>query len=342
MMSSRAIVNKHGEAQKPPSNREPDRRRKSREGQPPSRHDMVWIKGGGFAIGSDRHYPEERPAQQTNVKAFWIDRHPVTNFEFSRFIEQTGYVTSAERAPNPKDYPGAKLELLVAASVVFQKPAGPVGLENHYNWWTYVPGANWRHPFGPHTGLTGKSLHPVVHVAFEDAHAYAKWAGKDLPTEAEWEFAARGGLDGAEFSWGDEFMPDGQIMANTWHGQFPWQNLGCKGYEGTSPVGVFPSNGYGLVDMIGNVWEWTTDWFSSHHRIEQSCCGTATSSEEMRRRSIDPSVPDSPIPRKVMKGGSHLCAPNYCMRYRPAARMAQAIDTATCHLGFRCVVRDAG
>ncbi len=314
-----------------------ERRRRSREGQLPSRPDMVWIEGDDFCMGSDKHYPEEAPTHRVSVESFWIDRTPVTNLDFGCFVADTGHVTFAERAPDPALYPGAKPELLVPASVVFRKPDGRVSLSNHFNWWSYVPGANWRHPSGPRSGLNGKARHPVVHIAFEDAEAYAKWIGKELPTEAEWEFAARGGLDGAEFAWGHEFLPEGFVMANTWHGEFPWQNLQCGRYEGTSPVGNFPSNGYGLQDMIGNVWEWTTDWYGPNHKPTSSCCEGALTARE---RSFDPATPNLEIPRKVMKGGSYLCAPNYCERYRPAARMAQPIDTATCHLGFRCVQRE--
>jgi formylglycine-generating enzyme required for sulfatase activity len=263
----------------------------------------------------------------------------VTNAQFQHFVKATGYVTLAERVPNPADYPGAKPELLVAASVVFQKPRHRVDLGNHYNWWTYVPGANWRHPEGPASSLKGRAQHPVVHVAYEDAEAYARWVGKDLPTEAEWEFAARGGLDGAEFVWGDEFTPGGKPRANTWQGEFPWQNLQTDGFEGTAPVGSFPPNGYGLYDMAGNVWEWTTDWYQEHSQISHSCCGSMNPKGGEREQSYDPCVPEIQIPRKVMKGGSFLCAPNYCRRYRPAARMAQPVDTSTCHLGFRCIVR---
>jgi sulfatase modifying factor 1 len=223
--------------------------------------------------------------------------------------------------------------------VVFQKPRQRVDLRNHYNWWGYVPGANWRHPEGPVSSLKGRAQHPVVHVAYEDAEAYAKWAGKELPTEAEWEFAARGGLDAAEFTWGNEFTPSGKLMANTWQGEFPWQNLLTDGYEGTAPVGSFPPNGYGLYDMAGNVWEWTTDWYQDHNQIPHSCCASFNPKGGDRERSYDPCVPEIKIPRKVMKGGSFLCAPNYCRRYRPAARMSQPVDTATCHLGFRCIVR---
>jgi formylglycine-generating enzyme len=302
---------------------------------------MVRMESGTFLMGSDSHYPEEGPAHRVTVDGFWMDRHPVTNADFAAFVEDTGYVTSAERAPNAEDYPGARPELLTPASVVFEKPAGPVDLDNHYTWWNYVPGADWRHPLGPHSSLSGRAHHPVVHIAFEDAEAYAEWAGKSLPTEAEWEFAARGGLDGAEFAWGAELKPDGQLMANTWQGEFPWQNLGCDGHLGTSPVGSFPPNGYGLHDMIGNVWEWTTDWYEAHHKPTSSTCcsGAQNPRGGSRDKSYDKRMPGVRIPRRVMKGGSYLCAPNYCRRYRPAARMAQPIDTSTCHLGFRCIVR---
>jgi formylglycine-generating enzyme required for sulfatase activity len=300
---------------------------------------MVWIPGGTFRMGSDRHYPEEAPAHKVKVGGFWMSRHTVTNAEFSRFVDETGYVTLAERPANPADYPDAKPELLVPSSVVFQKTSGPVDLRSPYNWWTYVAGADWRHPRGPDSSIDGLADHPVVHVAFEDAEAFAKWAGQSLPTEAEWEFAARGGLDGSEFSWGGEYMPGGQPMANTWQGEFPWQNLLQDGYEWTAPVGSFPPNGYGLLDMAGNVWEWTTDWYQDHSRIEHACCTIDNPRGGERDLSYDPRMPAIKIPRKVMKGGSYLCAPNYCRRYRPAARMAQAVDTSTCHLGFRCIVR---
>jgi formylglycine-generating enzyme required for sulfatase activity len=248
-------------------------------------------------------------------------------------------VTLAERVPNAADYPGAKPELLVAASSVFVKPRHRVDLGNAYNWWTWVPGADWRHPQGPGSSLSGLAKHPVVHVAFEDVEAYATWAQKALPTEAEFEYAARGGTDGTEFAWGDDFAPGGKQMANTWQGDFPHQNLKTDGFEGTSPVGSFPANGYGLSDMIGNVWEWTTDLYESGHSVENGCCGGVNPSGGNRERSYDPAMPESRIPRRVIKGGSHLCAPNYCRRYRPPARMAQAVDTSTSHLGFRCVIR---
>jgi formylglycine-generating enzyme required for sulfatase activity len=301
--------------------------------------DMVWIPGGTFLMGSDHHYPEEAPAHTVTVDGFWMDIYTVTNIQFQRFVQATEYVTVSERTPKAEDYPGAKPGLLVPASVVFQKSRQPVDLKNHYNWWTYVPGANWRHPEGPASSLKGRGHHPVVHVAFEDAEAYAKWAGKELPTEAEWEFAARGGLDGAEFVWGDELTPGGKWMANTWQGEFPWQNLKLDKFEGTAPVSAFAPNGYGLYNMAGNVWEWTTDWYQEHSQIPNSCCGNINPRGGERGLSYDPCMPEIKIPRKVMKGGSHLCAPNYCRRYRPAARMAQPVDTSTCHLGFRCIGR---
>ena len=308
-------------------------------GPAPAPDGMVWIPGGTFRMGSDRHYAEEAPAHRVAVDGFWMDRTTVTNREFRRFVEATHHLTSAERPADPADYPGAKPELLVPSSVMFRRTAGPVDLHNPYNWWTYVPGADWRHPQGPGSSLDGLWDHPVVHLAFEDATAYARWAGKELPSEAEWEFAARGGLDGAEFVWGDELAPGGRQMANYWQGEFPWQNLLEDGHEGTAPVGCFPPNGYGLHEMAGNVWEWTTDWYQEHARIERACCTIRNPRGAEAEASLDPRTPTVRIPRKVMKGGSFLCAPNYCRRYRPAARMPQPVDTSTCHLGFRCIVR---
>jgi formylglycine-generating enzyme required for sulfatase activity len=290
-------------------------------------------------MGSNDHYPEEAPAHRVSVDGFWIDRYAVTNADFQRFVDASGYVTLAERSANPDDYPGAKPELLVPSSVMFAKPPHRVDLRDHYNWWVYTAGADWRHPRGPLSSLDGLSDHPVVHVAYEDAQAYAEWAGKELPTEAEWEFAARGGLDGAEFAWGDEFTPGAKHLANTWQGEFPWQNLLDDGFEWTAPVGSFPANGHGLFDMAGNVWEWTTDWYQDHRKIGKPCCTLDNPRGGDAASSTDPRRPAITIPRKVMKGGSYLCAPNYCRRYRPAARMPQEIDTSTCHLGFRCLVR---
>jgi len=304
---------------------------------------MTWIAGGTFQMGSAAFYPEERPVHAVTVGGFWIDQCAVTHEEFARFVEATGYVTLAERPPSAEDFPGAPPENLVPGSMVFQRRGGPVDLRNYANWWAWVPGASWRHPSGPHGSLENLRLHPVVHVAYEDAEAYARWAGKDLPTEAEWEFAARGGLDGAIFTWGDEEFPDGRPMTNSWQGEFPWQNLLADGYEGTSPVGAYPPNGYGLFDMIGNVWEWTTDWYHPKHPADtiKTCCIPRNPLGPRAEDSFDPSQPLIRIPRKVLKGGSHLCAPNYCRRYRPAARFPEPVDTSTCHVGFRCVVRSS-
>jgi sulfatase modifying factor 1 len=303
--------------------------------------DMLFIPGGTFRMGSDEHYPEERPCHRVRVGAFWIDRTPVTNRDFRTFVEATGHVTVAERPPDPADYPGAKPEMLHPGSLVFNKPPQPVDLRDFHNWWKFKLGADWRHPRGPSSTIRGRDNHPVVHVAYEDASAYAKWAGKDLPSEAEWEFAARGGLDGAAYAWGDELTPGGCYMANTWQGDFPWHNVKADGFEGTSPVDSFPPNGYGVVDMIGNVWEWTSDWFAPLHAADpmKACCVPLNPRGASEDDSYDRCSASIRIPRKVLKGGSHLCAPNYCRRYRPAARYPQPIDTSTCHVGFRCIVR---
>ena len=305
---------------------------------------MAWIPGGAFRMGSEDFYPEERPVHEVSVDGFWMDCREVTNEQFARFVDETGYKTLAERPPNPADFPGAPPENLVPGSLLFHKTSGPVDLRNYVNWWTWMPGTSWRHPRGPNSSLEDLAQHPVVHVAYEDAEAYAHWAGKDLPTESEWEFAARGGLEGKKYTWGDEDSTDGQRMANSWQGEFPWQNLLMDGYEGTSPVASFPPNGYGLYDMAGNVWEWTCDWFVPRHADEvvAPCCGPAVNPRIVSpAKSYDPAQPQFRIPRKVVKGGSHLCAPNYCLRYRPAARQPQMIDTSMSHLGFRCIVRKA-
>ncbi|MEW6641829.1 MAG: formylglycine-generating enzyme family protein [Pseudomonadota bacterium] len=302
---------------------------------------MVAIPGGTFRMGSDRHYPEEAPVHSVTIDPFWMDRTPVTNREFHQFVNATGYVTSAEMAPDPGDYPGALPDMLRAGSLVFMPPDHPVDLTNIANWWLFQFGADWRRPYGEGSSIRGLDDHPVVHIAYRDAEAYAAWAGKELPTEAEWEFAARGGIDAAEFAWGDEFTPGGRHMANTWQGQFPWQNLAEDGFERSSPVMVFPPNGFGLCDMIGNVWEWTRDWYSPRHEANspKRCCVPRNPLGGAEEGSHDPHPPDIKIPRKVIKGGSHLCAPNYCRRYRPAARHAQAVDTSTSHVGFRCIIR---
>lgn len=302
---------------------------------------MVWIPGGTFRMGSDQHYVEERPVHRVTVDGFWMDRYPVTNARFSSFVESTSHVTFAEVPPNPADYPGALPDMLYAGSLVFIKPDGPVDRRHIGNWWHFLKGANWRQPQGPGSSLESRASHPVVHVAFADAEALARWEGKQLPTEAEWEFAARGGLDGAAYAWGEEFIPGGTHMANTWQGEFPWESLNEDGHEGTSPAGTFPPNGYGLYDMIGNTWEWTTDWYTTAHPGDEpkACCVPRNPRGGPETASYDPNLPDIRIPRKVIKGGSHLCAPNYCRRYRPAARFPEPVDTSASHLGFRCIVR---
>jgi formylglycine-generating enzyme required for sulfatase activity len=303
---------------------------------------MIWVPGGTFRMGSNNHYPEEAPVHRVTVDGFWMDRTPVTNAQFEQFVTATGHVTFAEIPPNPKDYPGALPHMLYAGSLVFAPPQHPVDLRDWSQWWDFRKGADWRHPYGPGSNIRGLENHPVVHIAYCDAEAYAKWAGKELPTEAEWEFAARGSLDGAEFAWGDEFVPGGRYMANTWQGAFPWQNRATDGFERTSPVAAFPPNGYGLHDMIGNVWEWTADWWSDKHEADapKACCIPENPRGGRKEQSYDSCQPRIRIPRKVLKGGSHLCAPNYCRRYRPAARHAEPIDTSMSHIGFRCTVRE--
>jgi formylglycine-generating enzyme required for sulfatase activity len=291
---------------------------------------MIWIPGRTFLMGSNAFYREERPVRPETVQGFWIDRYPVTNADFRRFVDATGYVTFCERPPDRSMYPDADPALLVPGSAVFQKTPGPVSLRDSRAWWEYVPGADWRHPEGPESSIDGRDDHPVVHIAYEDACVYAAWASKALPTEPEWEFAARGGLDGATYAWGEEFAPNGKLMANTWQGRFPWENLQTDGYERTCPVDAFPPNGYGVHDMIGNVWEWTASVFAKPgtEPIKSSCCSA--------------SEPEANAVRRVVKGGSHLCAPNYCLRYRPSARQGETTDTSTSHIGFRCVVRSPG
>ena len=300
--------------------------------------DMVWIPGGTFLMGSDEFYEEERPVREATVGPFWIDQTPVTVAAFRRFVKTTGYVTVAEDAPDPDMYPDADPRLLVPGSLVFHSTQGPVDLADVRNWWSYVPGAQWRHPEGPGSTLHGRERHPVTQVTLADAAAYAAWVGKELPTEAEWEYAARGGLDQARFTWGDEFAPKGKLMANTWQGEFPWQNLMLDGYAGTSPIKVFPPNGYHLFDMAGNVWEWTADPFGDIGDVaEHSCC--APDSIGPTDAVANSTKPRQGISRHVIKGGSHLCAPNYCLRYRPAARQSETVETSTTHIGFRCIIR---
>jgi formylglycine-generating enzyme len=293
---------------------------------------MIRINGGIFRMGSERFYPEEAPVREVRVEGFWIDPYAVTNAEFSKFVRKTGYATVAERDLNPAEYPGAPPENLVPGALVFHMTAGPVNLRDYSQWWSWTPGACWKHPEGPGSSIDSRPDHPVVHVAFEDVEAYAAWAGKRLPTEAEWEYAARGGLDAKDFVWGDEMYPGGEYAANTWQGQFPWRHTSRHGPR-TMPVGSFAPNEYGLYDMAGNVWEWTSDWFVFDcTAIAAPCCAVNT-----RELSYDPCQPNVRIPRKVLKGGSFLCSPEYCLRFRPAARSPQMIDTGMSHLGFRCV-----
>ena len=303
--------------------------------------DLVELDGGAFRMGSTQFYPEEAPVHTVTIAPFAVERHPVTNTQFGEFVAETGYRTVAEIAPDPALFPGAAPQDLVPGALVFTETSGAVDLRDWQQWWAWTPGADWRHPFGPESSIDDKSEHPVVQVCYADAAAYARWAGRRLPSEAEWEFAARGGST-TTYAWGEDPAPDGQLMANTWQGSFPYRNDGALGWVGTSPIGSFPPNGYGLVDMIGNVWEWTTTRFTGHHRVGRAgetpvgragetpvggpvhaCCG--------------PPAPD-PSVSQALKGGSHLCAPEYCHRYRPAARSPQSQDSATTHIGFRCVV----
>lgn len=281
--------------------------------------ELVEIPAGAFRMGSTSFYPEEAPIHTVAVAAFAIERHPVTNAQFAAFVAATGYVTVAEQEP---DLAGGSYD---PGALVFTPTAGPVDLRDWRQWWRWVPGASWRQPSGPHGTVEDKPDHPVVQVAYPDAAAYARWAGRRLPTEAEWEYAARAGLS-TTYPWGDEERPGGALMANTWQGAFPYRNDGALGWIGTSPVGTFPPNRWGLSDMIGNVWEWTTTEFSGHHRLDappKPCCA--------------PAGPADPAVSQTLKGGSHLCAPEYCHRYRAAARSPQSQDSATTHIGFRCV-----
>ena len=304
-------------------------------GEPPAR-DMVWIPGGIFRMGSDAHYPEEAPARDVEVSGFWMCRTTVTNTEFARFVAETGYVTVAERPLDANDFPGAPVENLVPGSMVFTGTPGPVNLRHLSQWWTWTPGADWRHPEGPASDVTDRSDHPVVQVAYEDAESYAAWAGLSLPTEAQWERAARGGVDGATYVWGDEPEDTEEKRAHYWHGDFPWRAE--SGYGSTAPVGTYPPNGYGLLDMAGNVWEWTDDWYAETRFADASpCCVPRDPRGGSVEESLDPQQPQFRVPRKVIKGGSFLCADSYCLRYRPAARRAQMIDTGMSHVGFRCV-----
>lgn len=297
---------------------------------------MVWIPGGVFWMGSDEPmFRDAQPVHQVEVDGFFMDRTEVTNEMFEQFVKATGYVTVAERVPRAEDYPGAPPENLVAGSVVFTAPAGPVPLDNHFQWWGYVTGASWRHPQGASSTIADKLNHPVVHVAYEDVIAYAAWAGKRLPTEAEWELAARGGLIKKAYTWGDDFEPNGRAMANSFQGHFPDHNTAHDGFTTTAPVGSFPPNGYGLYDMAGNVWEWTADWYRHDYFQTLTAAGGVPRNPQGPRDSFDPSEPG--VQKKVHKGGSYLCTDQYCARYRPGGRGKGAPDTGTSHLGFRLV-----
>ena len=287
-------------------------------------------------MGSDRHYPEERPARKVRVDPFRIDAYPVTNRRFTEFVADTGYVTFAERPPDPGLYPGARPQDLVPGSLVFGMTDGPVDLGDFRNWWAWTPGADWRRPLGPGSSLDGLEDHPVVHVAYPDAVAFVRWAGMRLPSEAEWEYAARGGLEGAEFAWGDQDFQETAPRANTWQGRFPYENTELDGWARTSPVGFYAPNGYGLYDMIGNIWEWTSTRYRQAPPMAGSrCCGPPRSEQLAPIRKPDP------FPSRTIKGGSHLCTIQYCFRYRPAARQPQTIDTSAGHIGFRCLSREA-
>ena len=326
-------------------------RSEAQEGQEPPQPGMVWIPGGTFLMGSDQHYPEEAPAHAVTVDGFWMDQYTITNAQFARFVAETGYITVAERPLDPAAYPSADPKLLVPGGLVFQRQTHPVDLRDATQWWAYVPGANWRHPQGPGSTLVGRERHPVTQVAYEDAETYASWAGKTLPSEAEWERAARGGREGAIYTWGDEFLPGKRLMANVWIGPFPWQTLRPDQHIGTMAVGSFPPNDYSLYDMAGNVWEWTSDWYAagheeahegshedSHAAGAHACCAPVNPRGPAREASYDPAQPAVRIPRKTLKGGSYLCAANYCLRYRPAARTPEMVDTATAHIGFHCIL----
>ena len=292
--------------------------------------ELIALPAGEFRMGSTRFYPEEAPVHTAVVDAFAVERHPVTNAQFAEFVAATGYVTVAEQPLDPELYPGVAPADLLPGALVFKPTPGPVDLRDWRQWWDWSTGASWRHPLGPGSSLANRAEHPVVQVAYPDAAAYAHWAGRRLPTEVEWEYAARGGVT-STYPWGEDAAPGGRLMANTWQGSFPFRNDGALGWVGTSPVGAFPANGFGLLDMIGNVWEWTTTEFAAHHRPGSAASGGG-------KGCCTPTARPDPTVNQALKGGSHLCAPEYCHRYRPAARSPQSQDSATTHIGFRCVV----
>jgi formylglycine-generating enzyme len=301
---------------------------------------MVWVPGGTFWMGCENcGMPDALPAHLVSVDAFWMDRTPVTNAEFQRFITATRYITVAERDLDPKDYPGVPKDKLVPGSAVFRPTSQPVPLDNPLQWWRYTPGASWKHPEGPHSSLRDRADHPVVHIAFEDASAYAKWVGKRLPTEAEFEFAARGGLDRNLYPWGNKLMPDHKPVANTWQGLFPAKDRGEDGFLGTSPVTVFPPNGFGLYDMGGNVWQWCADWYRPDYYAVLAKAAPAANNPEGPSDSFDPQEPGAA--KRVLRGGSYLCTDQYCARYLVGSRGKSEVTSGSSNLGFR-LVRSVG
>ena len=313
----------------------------------PAPQDMVWIPGGEFSMGAQdpadmndavgmQATLDSRPIHRVYVDGFWIDKTEVTNAQFAAFVKATGYMTVAERTPLAEDFPGAPPENLVAGSVVFSPPDHPVPLDSHFRWWSYVKGANWRHPLGPRSSIVGKDQFPVVHIAYEDALAYAKWAGKRIPTEAEWEFAARGGLTGQRFPWGDGFKPAGKWMANSHQGNFPNHDTGEDGFTGIGPVARFSPNADGLYDVAGNVWEWVSDWYRPDYYSELIAEGGIARNPQGPASSLDPDEPTEP--KRAMRGGSFLCTDQYCSRYMVGTRGKGEVSTGTNHLGFRLVI----
>lgn len=309
---------------------------------------MVWIPGGEFTMGTDdpESYQYERPAHRVKIDGFWMDDTEVTNAQFKKFVEATGYVTTAEKKPEweelkkqlPPGTPRPPNDVFVAGSLTFTPPPYAISLDDYTQWWTWTNGTSWKHPEGPGSNIDGKENHPVVHMSYDDAVAYCNWAGKRLPTEAEWEFASRGGREGQPYSWGDEFKPGGKFMANTFQGVFPGKNTGEDGFVGSSPVKTFPPNDYGLFDIIGNCWEWTIDYYNINYYGELAKEGLAVNPTGAKK----PYDPQEPYAEKhVTRGGSFLCAENYCVNYRPSARQGSAFDSGMSHISFRCVVTPA-